>query len=124
LSEKMILHTAGVVRVLCSSARGLREKNPEHALRVADEAASIAEMLPPQRYDAVTANELRASAHLERGNALRYLTRYGEALDALDAAQAAYEAGPLAERALAMVDYVRSIVYMESERIDDAAQLA
>jgi tetratricopeptide (TPR) repeat protein len=124
LAEKVELYTAGVVRVLCEAARKLREQNPEHALTVANEAAAIAEMLPADRYDALTRSELRADAQLERGNALRYLTRYEEALEALDAAQRGYEAGRLPERPLAMVDYVRSIVFMESERLDEAARLA
>jgi len=124
ISEKPELYTAGVVRVLCAAALKLRERSPKHSLTVADEAASIAEMLSPQRYDETTRAEARAEAQLERANALRYLGRFEEALEALDTCEAAYRSVPLAERPLAIVNYVRSVIYMKSERLDEAMQLA
>jgi tetratricopeptide (TPR) repeat protein len=124
LSEKPVLHTVGVVRVLCDAARKLREQDPKNALTVANEAASIAELLPQLRYDDTMRAEMRASAQLERANALRYLGRFEEALEALDAAEAAYRLTPLPERQLAITMFVRSGIYMKSERLDEAATLA
>jgi tetratricopeptide (TPR) repeat protein len=124
LAEKPVLHTVGVVRVLCDAARQLREQNPRHALRIADEAATIAELLDGRRYDNVMRAEMRGAAQLERANALRYLGRFEEALEALDASEAAYRSVPLPEQPLALTKYVRSVIYMKSERLEEAAQLA
>jgi tetratricopeptide (TPR) repeat protein len=124
LSENPILHTVGVVRALCDAARKLREQNPKHALAVSDEAASIAELLPGQRYDDTMRAEMRGAAQLERANALRYLGRFEQALDALDASESAYRLTPLNEWQLAITKFVRSGIYMKSERLDEAAELA
>jgi tetratricopeptide (TPR) repeat protein len=124
LASKPVLHTAGVVRVLCDAARKLREQNPKHALTVSDEAASIAALLPESRYDETMRAEMRGAAQLERANALRYLGRFREALEALDLSEAAYRLTPLPERQLAITKFVRSGIYMKSERLDEAATLA
>lgn len=124
LAEKPQLHSVGAVRVLCDASLELRERDPQQALRVADEAISIAEVLSAERYDEPTRTEARAAALYERANVLRYLTRYSEALSTLDDCETAYRMTPLSERPLAMIDYVRSTIYMETERIDEAASLA
>jgi hypothetical protein len=84
LTEKPELHTVGTVHVLCDASLKLRERDPQQALRVADVAVAIAEALSPERYNPMTRTEARAAALLERGNALRSLTRYPEALEALE----------------------------------------
>lgn len=124
ISEKAVLHTAGVVRVLCNASRTLREKNPKHALTIADAALAIAALLSPRSYDEVMRADLRAAAHLERANVLRYLGAFPDALRALDASEAEYRTTPIPERPLAMINYVRSLIYLKSERLDEAAMLA
>ena len=124
ISQKRELHTPEVVRVLGEAASELREKNPEHALTVANEAVAVAAMLSEERHDNDARAEARAPAQLERANALRYLGKFGEALTALDLAEAEYRSFPLAEWPLALTKYVRSVIFMKSERLEEAAQLA
>src|ERR1051326_6758029 len=44
------LHNAGAVRFLCAQSRELREKQPMHALTLADAAAALCDRLPRDRY--------------------------------------------------------------------------
>lgn len=118
------MRTAGVVRKLCNVARDLREKQPMHALSLADAAVQIAEELPLDAYPTTFIDELRGNAWLERANALRYLGRYPEALDALDLAERAFAETPASAFSQALVDYLRAVVFMKSEKLDEAARLA
>ena len=118
------LHNAGAVRFLCAQSRELREKQPMHALTLADAAAALCDRLPRDRYPATLLAELRGGAWLERANALRYLGRFAEALDALDIAENAYARTPVATFPLALVQYLRSVIYFKTERLDEATRLA
>ncbi|HEX7151855.1 MAG TPA: tetratricopeptide repeat protein [Thermoanaerobaculia bacterium] len=119
-----LMRTSGVVRKLCATSRGLRERQPMHALTLADAAIAISDQLPRDRYPAILVDELRGNAWLERANVLRYLGRYPEALDALDIAQARFEETPVAAFSVALVDFVRAGVFFKSEKLDDAMRLA
>ena len=118
------MRTAGVVRKLCHESRTLRERQPMHALVVADAAIAISDQLPAARYPQALLDELRGDAWHERANVLRYLGRHGEALDALDIAERAYSASPVAAYWIAIVEYSRAVVLVETEKLDDALRLA
>lgn len=117
------LRTAGVARRLCAESRELRERQPMHALVIADAAIAIADQLPPGRYPDTLLDELRGSAWLERANVLRYLGRYAEALDATDIAARAFARSPVSVFSLALVDYLRAVIYVETERPDEGLRL-
>jgi tetratricopeptide (TPR) repeat protein len=117
------MHNAGAVRFLCLQSRELREKQPMHALALADAAVALSEQLP-DRYPATLMAELRGGAWLERANVLRYLGRFAEALDALDIAENAYARTPVATFSLALVQYLRSVIFFKTERLDEATRLA
>lgn len=118
------MRTAGVVRELYVMARDVREKQPMHALALSDAAIAITEQLPDDRYTASLLADLRGNSWLERGNALRYLGRFNEALDALDIAERAYQQTRLATMSIALVQHVRSTIFIEIERFDEALQLS
>jgi tetratricopeptide (TPR) repeat protein len=118
------MRTAGVVRQLYAMARELREKQPMHALSLADAAIAITEQLPTGRYRASLLADLRGNSWLERGNVLRYLGRFPEALDALDIAERAFDKTRLATWSAALVQYVRSTILIEVEQFDEALRLA
>jgi tetratricopeptide (TPR) repeat protein len=124
ITSQPAMRTAGVVRRLCSESRTLRERQPMHALVVADAAIAIGDQLSVERYPPALIDELRAAAWLERANVLRYLGRYPEAIDALDIAERGFAQSPVAAFSRALVDYVRAVVYVETERLDDARRLA
>ena len=118
------MRTAGVVRRLCVESRQLRERQPMHALVVADAAIAIADQLAFERYPSALLDELRGDAWYERANVLRYLGRYPEALDALDISARAFARSPVAAFSGAIVDYLRSVIFVELDRFDDARRLA
>jgi tetratricopeptide (TPR) repeat protein len=118
------MQTAGVVRRLCLASRELRERQPMHALVLADAATAIADHLPAVRYPASLLDELRGDAWYERANVLRYLGRYPEALDTLDLAARAFAHSPVAAFSGAIVDYLRAVLFVELDRYDEARRLA
>lgn len=118
------MRTAGVTRRLSAESRALRERQPMHALVLADAAIAIADQLSPQRYSDTLIDELRGGGWLERGNVLRYLGRYEEALDALDIAARACARSPVAAYSLAVIDYVKAVIFVETGRLDEALRLA
>jgi tetratricopeptide (TPR) repeat protein len=117
------MRTAGVVRRLCAESRALRERQPMHALVLADAAIAISDLLPPRRYPAAIVDELRGSGWLERANVLRYLGRYAEALDATGIATRAFSQLPMPVYSMALADYLRAVIYVETERPGDALRL-
>ena len=114
------LRTVGVARRLCAESRRLRERQPMHALAVADAAIAIGDQLTAERYPETLVDELRGDAWLERANALRYLGRHAEAFDALDIATRAYARSPVAVFSNAVVDYTRAVVALETGQLADA----
>lgn len=104
------LRTAGCVRLLCRVAHHFCESNPLHARNVADAAIRIAAALRGEVYGASAVNLLRASAHCERANALRYLGEFDEAHAALDRASAALDRAMVPPVEHARVDYIRATV--------------
>lgn len=118
------MRTAGVVRRLCAESRQLRERQPMHALVVADAAIAIADQLEPRRYPEALIHELRGDGWYERANVLRYLGRYPEALDALDVAARAFARSPVPAYSGAVVDYLRAVLFVELDRFEEARRLA
>jgi tetratricopeptide (TPR) repeat protein len=115
--------TPSVIRLLCTVANGMHERQPQFGLVLADTALQIAEKLPESM-------RAKSSWHLgtawkERANALRYLGRFKDAEEALDRAEEAFHAADYVEPFdLAIVAYVRATICAETERFDDAVRLA
>jgi len=124
IAANSAMHTAGVVRRLCQESRELRERQPMHALVVTDAAIAIVDQLSIVRYPAALLDELRGDAWYERANVLRYLGRYPEALDALDISARAFARSPVPAYSGAIVDYLRSVLFVEMGRLDEAQRLA
>jgi len=120
ISHKERFRTPGVVRVLCHAALATCEKNPLHALDLADAAVSIAEDLPSDCYPARAVDGLRGLAWKDRANALRYLGRYGDALASLDESERAYRLLHASALELAVVGFVRATVLVSGDRFEDA----
>jgi tetratricopeptide (TPR) repeat protein len=115
-------HTLAVIRLLCKVANGMHERQPQFGLVLADAALNIIEKLPAtlQAQSAWYAG----TAWKERANALRYLGRFKEAEEALDRAEEAFESDDHVEPFdLAIVQYVRAVLYCKMERFEEAVSL-
>jgi tetratricopeptide (TPR) repeat protein len=110
--------TAGLARCLVRAARSRYARTPLDAMTILDIALEIAEALVPR------ALYLEGELWKERGNTLRHLGRYPEALRALDKAESAYGHVPVAEFDRAFVLWARATVYWAMKRFDDARALA
>ncbi len=110
--------TAGLVRRLVREARTRHERVPLDAMTILDLATEVAEGLVPRAFD------LEGDLWKERGNALRHLGRYPEALRALDKAERAYGQLTAAAFDRAFVLWARATVYWAMKRFDDARALA
>ncbi len=117
--------TAGAVRVLCDAANGACERDPLHALKLANTAIVIAMSFnPAEHYLGIAVHQLSGLAWKERANALRYLGRFHEALDALDQAKRVYERADANPCDLALLLYTRGIVLYRSAHASEAEQCA
>ena len=116
-------HTAGVVRLLCSTAKKFLYK-PLHARTLAEQAVLIAETIRDGAYPTSTLDEIRGTAWKDLANALRSLGSYPEALDALDRADRAFRRLPTPQLHCAIVELSRAIVYMKQDELAKAEPLA
>lgn len=115
--------TAGVVRYLCAAAHERHEKRPEFSLELTLCAYDIALALGA----AASASQhfCMALSLRERANALRYLGRFTEALEALDSAEQLFDEAPAADpHDIAIVQFIRATVFMEIERLEEARLLS
>ncbi|MBV9494568.1 MAG: hypothetical protein JOZ54_10000 [Acidobacteria bacterium] len=115
---------AGVVRILCQTAREFFERDPLHARTLAEHATLVAEAIADDVYPAVITAELRGMAWKECANAFRYLGLFDAANDALNRAERAYRRLPDSSLPLAITGFIRASVFYKSERFEEAAALA
>jgi tetratricopeptide (TPR) repeat protein len=109
--------TAGAVRFLCAAANERHEKRPEFSLELTLCAYEIASSLGVRFCIALSLRE--------RANALRYLGRFTEALGALDAAEEMFDESPAADpHDIAIVQFIRATVFMETERLEETRTLS
>jgi len=122
LATRPELRNSGALNRLETEVSARLEKEPQEALLLSDLAASIAETLPPDSYPAVVLAQLRALAWKDRAQALAYIGRYPEALEALDRAESRLSFGSLTHDR-AIVRYVRALTLQKVNRFEDSREL-
>lgn len=116
--------TAGAARVLCELAYDFCDRNPLHALNLADAALAIASSLRDDHYLGATRHQLVGLAWKERANALRYRGEFASAIDALNQAVRAYDRAGVTPLEYAIVNYIRGVVFFKWNRLDEAERYA
>jgi len=115
--------TAGVVRFLCAAANERHEKRPEFSLELTLCAHAVA--LDLGETPSASKRFCMALSLRERANALRYLGRFGDALQALDSAESLFDETPATDPYdIAIVQFIRATVFMKSERLEEARLLS
>ena len=117
------LRSSAAVEQLIEEIRNRVERTPIHALTLAEVATSIAEALPPSAYPAIVLAQLRATAWKERASALRYLSRYDDALAATETAENWLSGFAAASFDRAVVHLVRAMILHELGRNPEANEL-
>jgi tetratricopeptide (TPR) repeat protein len=123
LASADALRNSGAVERIIEEVRFRMEKEPRAALTLSNLATTIAETLPHDVYPAVVLAQLRAHAWKQRANALRYLGRYREALEALDRADERLATFAAVAHDRAVVQLSRAIILFQTARYDAALEL-
>lgn len=116
--------TGGVVRRLNAAAHRVHKDRPRIALTFADAAISVAELLPDDLYPARAVYQLRGTAWKERAKAQLLLGDFPPALESLNHAERAFKETAHNALGLSIVALLRSGVFYEQGRLDDAAAMA
>jgi tetratricopeptide (TPR) repeat protein len=123
VSENPKAQTAGVVRYLCAAAHERHEKSPEFSLELTLCAHAVA--LKLVKGLSASRRFCMALSLRERANALRYLGRFADALQALDSAEKLFDEAPATDpHDVAIVRLIRATVLVESERLEEAYLLS
>jgi len=119
LATRPDLRNSGALNRLETEVSTRLEKEPQEALLLSDLAASIAETLPPDSYPPVVLAQLRAHAWKDRAQALAYIGRYPEALEALDRAEGQLSFGSLTHDR-ARIRYLRALTLQKVNRFEES----
>jgi tetratricopeptide (TPR) repeat protein len=123
LAANRAWQTSGVLEALGNRIASILDRDPPEALELAVLETLIADALANDSYPAVVVAQLRAHAWKDRGQALAYLSRYEEALAALDRAEEFIaHFGSLAHD-VAIVRFVRATTLQEVGRYDESFTL-
>lgn len=122
LAGRSDLRTSGALEHLATLADQL-ERNPQESLAATELATAIADALPDDAYPRIVVAQLRSHAWKDRARALCFLSRYDDAMAALDRADASLAAFGTLAHDQAIVDFVRSIVLQHLRRFDEAQAL-
>ena len=117
------LRNSGALEKLGQESTSRLHRSPLEALAIADLAADIADALPDNAYPTIVMAQLRATAWKDRGQALWYLARYGDALAALDHAEKILEPFGTVAHDRAIVRLVRASTLQDVHRFDEALAL-
>ena len=120
VASKPEYQTGGVARLLCKWANAMCAHDPLYALKQAEAATTISQMLPDDSYPRGTIHELRGQALKEQAYALRLLGRFPEALRAVDSAETELSNLRQESVTLALVKFVRGTILWEQENLDEA----
>jgi tetratricopeptide (TPR) repeat protein len=124
LPSKPAYRTGGVVRLLSKRANAMCDRDPRHALALAETAIAIASLLSKDNYPAPALHDWRGETWKEQANALYCLGRFDDALEALTRAKGEYDQLPHAGIGHVAVTYVQALVLYEQEDFSSSEILA
>src|SRR5438874_3571 len=123
LAENDALRNSGALDRLSRDIAAALEKDPTDALAMSSLATSIAETLPTNDYPPIVLAQLRAHAWKDRGQALSYVSRDIEALEAIERAESLLEPFAAVAHDRAIVRLVKAIVLQHLKEWDASLAL-
>lgn len=124
IADKPEYQTGGVARLLCRWANSMCDRDPLYALKLAEAATMISQMLPDHSYPRNTIHDLRGEALKEQANAYLFLGRLPEAMRAVNVAESEYRKLSQENAGLAAVQYIRAMIHYEQGDLDAAERTA
>ena len=117
------LQSSAAVEQLIEEVRKCAERTPAEALTLAEVATTIAESLPANSYPAVVLAQVQATAWKERAHALRYLSRFEDALAAIETAEERLSKFPSVAFDRAVVQLAKATILHFVNRAAEAYEL-
>ncbi len=111
---------AGVARRLVAVSEAKIDTMPPDAVELAAAAIAVTEIIDGG--DVLL--QLRGAAYRQHAYALLYAGDFAHALESVERAEQIFRVCPVSEYALARLNIVRSLIYSQQERYDDALALA
>jgi tetratricopeptide (TPR) repeat protein len=123
LAQRDDLRTCGALEQLGNLVAQVLGRDPQHALAVAELAASIADTIADDAYPPVVVAQLRAHAWKDVAKPLLYLARFAEAVAAIDRAESHLESFAALSHDRAIVRLVRAAILGEIDRYEESFAL-
>jgi tetratricopeptide (TPR) repeat protein len=120
LAEMPDLRNNAALEQMSEEVRRRLDRNSMDALAVANVATSISESLHPSAYPAIVMAQLRSTAWRDRANALRYASRYEEALQSIERAESVLQQFESLGYDRAVVHLVKGMTLAQIGRFDEA----
>ncbi|HEY3052489.1 MAG TPA: tetratricopeptide repeat protein [Thermoanaerobaculia bacterium] len=111
---------AGVARRLIEVSEAKIDTMPSEAVEIAATAIAVTDIIDGGE----SVLQLRGAAYRQYGYALFYVGEFARALDAVERGQVILERCAVSEYALARLDIVRSFIYAEQQKHDEALAVA
>jgi tetratricopeptide (TPR) repeat protein len=123
LVENGDIRNSGALDRLSREVAGALEKEPADALAMSNLATAIAETLPADDYPPIVSAQMRAHAWKDRAQALSYVGRDAEALEAIDRAESLLAPFSAVAHDRAIVRLVKAIVLQHLKEWDESLAL-
>jgi tetratricopeptide (TPR) repeat protein len=123
LAEEPELRNSAALEQLSEEVRRLLDREPREALALSNVATAIAETLSGNDYPDAILAQMRATAWKDRANALRYLSRYPEAIEAINRAEESLAAHPALAYDRSVVRLVKAMIAHQVGDTDTAYSL-
>lgn len=120
LAEMPDLRNNAALEQMSEEVRRRLDRNGKDALAIANVATSISESLRPSEYPAIIMAQLRSTAWRDRANALRYASRYDEALQSIERAESILQPFESLNYDRAIVHLVKGMTLAQVGRFDEA----
>ncbi|MEA2345207.1 MAG: hypothetical protein QOF63_3376 [Thermoanaerobaculia bacterium] len=123
LAEMPDLRNNAALEQMSEEVRRRLDRNSMDALAVANVATSISESLHPSAYPPIVMAQLRSTAWRDRANALRYASRYEEALQSIERAESILQQFESLGYDRAVVQLVKGMTLAQIGHFDEAHAL-
>src|SRR5438552_13491622 len=117
------VRNSGALERLSREVAASLEKDPANALAMSNLATTIAETLPSDNYPPIVTAQIRAHASKDRAQALSYVGRDTEALEAIERAESLLAPFSAVAHDRAIVRLVKAIVLQHLKQWDDSLAL-
>src|SRR5205823_13712624 len=123
LAENAEIRNSGALDRLSREVAASLEKDPATALAMSNLATTIAETLPADNYPPIVTAQIRAHAWKDRAQALSYVGRDAEALEAVERAEALLDRFAAVAHDRAIVRLQKAIVLQHLKEWDASLEL-